>query len=128
MRVRRAALFLAAATAVPLFAAAVPASASPPHHGLALMFVVDQVSFEQLMAVPEFKALARTGGAGLMTDKVGTGDRERASYLTAGAGSVQNGDGRSSLLATRLQAQRRGAKDGRSRPRADEPTEGASPR
>jgi hypothetical protein len=59
---------------------------SPPRHGTVVVFVVEKVSFEELMSVPYFRALAARGGAGLMTTKVGGGDRVRASYRTLGAG------------------------------------------
>jgi hypothetical protein len=54
--------------------------------------VVDRVSFEELMSVPEFRQLARSGGAALMTTHVGSGNRESSSYLTIGAGAVTDGE------------------------------------
>jgi hypothetical protein len=45
--------------------------AEPPRPGLAILFVLDPVSFEDLLARPEFMNVARAGGAALMTTHVG---------------------------------------------------------
>jgi hypothetical protein len=87
----RAALLLSVAAVCPVFlpgraAAQVVGPASPPRHGTVVLFVVENVSFEDLMSVPYFRALAARGGAGLMTTKVGDADRSRSGYLTIGAG------------------------------------------
>jgi hypothetical protein len=58
---------------------------SSPRHGTVVLYVVENVSFEELMSVPYFRSLAR-GGAGLMTTKTGGGDRSPSSYRTIGAG------------------------------------------
>jgi hypothetical protein len=71
-------------------------------HGLAILVVTPPSSFEQLMLVSDFRALARAGGAGLMTTKVGSGDRTRAAYLTLSAGAIHSGDGAGGLLASTL--------------------------
>ena len=54
----------------------------------AIVLIEDRVSFEELMAVPQFRALARAGGAALMTTKTGAGDRTRSSYLTIENGAL----------------------------------------
>ncbi len=57
--------------------------------GRAVLFVLPGMSFAQAMTVPEFRQLARAGGAGLMTTAVPRGGDGRGSsrYLTIGAGS-----------------------------------------
>jgi hypothetical protein len=56
-------------------------------HGVVILFVIDRVSFEELLSVPEFAALARAGGAAL----VATSDRYRNDpekvYEALGSGS-----------------------------------------
>jgi len=79
-------------------------AAAPPRPGVAILFVEDHVSFEGAMSVPEFRALARAGGVGLMTTKVGTGDPTESSYLTIGAGAHVPGSGSPFLLARVLHA------------------------
>jgi hypothetical protein len=75
---------------------------APPRHGIAILLIVDQVSFEQEMAVPEFRALAGAGGAGLMTTHVGSGNRQTSAYLTIGSGAVNPSSGRPRVLADDL--------------------------
>jgi hypothetical protein len=88
---RRAALVLSAAAG--LASAAPPAFASfhqvgrPEVDRQALVFLVDAVSFEELLAVPEIRALARAGGAGLMSPRTVPGDAGPGAYLTLGAGA-----------------------------------------
>jgi hypothetical protein len=79
-------------------------SKGPPRPGVAILFVEDHVSFEEALSVPEFRALARAGGVGLMTTKVGTGDPTESSYLTIGAGAHVPGSGTRFLLARALHA------------------------
>src|SRR5204863_3578367 len=50
------------------------------------VFLVHGASFEQLMAIPEMRALARAGGAGLMSPRTVPGDRGPGAYLTLGTG------------------------------------------
>src|SRR5205814_4500614 len=90
MRGGRAALQLSLCAGLLVWPWSRPAFAPGIAHpqGQALLFLVDRVSFEELMAVPEFRQLARSGGAALMTTHVGTGNRESSSYLTIGAGTV----------------------------------------
>jgi hypothetical protein len=73
-----------------------------PRHGIAILLIVDQVSFEQEMSVPEFRALARAGGTGLMTTRVGSGQRQAAAYLTIGSGAVASDGVRRLVLADDL--------------------------
>ncbi len=72
----------------------------------AFLFLVDRVSFEEVLAVPQFRALARSGGAGLASFRPLPGDRGLGPYLTIGAGAqaevpmsrlAPGGDGVSSL-------------------------------
>jgi hypothetical protein len=62
------------------------ATAAEPRPPVA-MFIVDHMTFEQFMAVPEFRALARAGGAGLMTAVAPEGDLGPGAYLTLGTGA-----------------------------------------
>ena len=56
-----------------------------------LVFLVDRVSFEELLAVPEITALARAGGAALMSPRTVPGDRGPGAYLTLGTGTRSAG-------------------------------------
>jgi hypothetical protein len=114
-RVAPALLLLVSASAIlfgwslgPTGTAAASAS-GPPRPGVAVLFVVDRVSFEELMAVREFQALARAGGAGLMTTKVGSGDPTRAAYLTIGAGAIAPDGGPPFLVNEVLEGHRVGS-------------------
>jgi hypothetical protein len=73
----RAALLATAAFLLSVGLSAGPATraeaATVPRHGVVILFVIDGVSFEELLSVPEFASLARAGGAGLMA----TSDRYR---------------------------------------------------
>lgn len=51
-----------------------------------LVFLVDRVSFEELLAVEEVRALARRGGAALMSPVTPPGDLGGGAYLTLGTG------------------------------------------
>jgi len=81
--------------ALPLLAAALlvemarPASAAPARQ--AIVFLVHGASFEQLMAIPEMRALARAGGAALMSPRTVAGDRGPGAYLTLGTGVRSTG-------------------------------------
>ncbi len=55
---------------------------------MALILIEDRVSFDELMAVPEFQALARAGGAGLMATNQSYRDSKRDVYLALGAGAA----------------------------------------
>jgi len=88
-----AAVGLALLAAVALALPAAPALASLPQVGRpevdrqVLLFLVDAVSFEELLAVPEIRALARAGGAGLMSPRTVPGDAGPGAYLTLGTGA-----------------------------------------
>ena len=100
---RPSALLLAAVTVLLLVACAGPAAAAPPEPRQALLFLVDRVSFEELMAVPEFRQLARAGGAGLMTPSRSGGSQLRP-YRAIGDGTLPaSGLGRRTLLSAALQ-------------------------
>jgi hypothetical protein len=84
--------------AVGLAAALVPVAAWPasaqeqPEVDLqVVVFIIDRVSFEELLAVPQIRALARRGGAGLMTTRTASGDAGSGRYVTLGAGAVSAG-------------------------------------
>ncbi|MBI4260051.1 MAG: hypothetical protein HY658_05750 [Actinobacteria bacterium] len=90
---RRAALLglvVSLSAAIVLGAPPAPASAQrskPDVDRQVLVFIVDRVSFEELMAVEEVRLLARYGGAGLMSVRTVAGDRGPGTYLTLGAGA-----------------------------------------
>jgi hypothetical protein len=71
---------------------------------VAILFVLEPIPFDLAMEVPEFQALSKAGGAGLMTTKVGSGDPVASSYLTIGAGAHTPGRGTSFLMSTALRA------------------------
>lgn len=82
---------LLAAAAVPLAAgdgSALVQPAAPSGHRQAVVLLLDDVAFEELLAVPQFRQLARAGGAGLMTTNTGAERGEHEAYLAVGAGSV----------------------------------------
>jgi hypothetical protein len=79
---RLAVLPLAAAALV--IGARQPVSAAPSRQ--AVVFLVHGASFEQLMAITEMRALARAGGAALMSPRTVAGDRGPGAYLTLGTG------------------------------------------
>ena len=73
-------------TSTRLEAASIPPP--PPRTGVAVLFVEDRASFDELMAVPEFQALARAGGAGLMATNQSYRDDPHEVYLALGAGAA----------------------------------------
>jgi hypothetical protein len=80
----------AAAMLALLPATATPASAQivkPRVDKQVLLFLVDRVSLEDLLSVPEIAALARAGGAGLMSVRTVPGDPGGGAFLTLGAGT-----------------------------------------
>lgn len=83
---RRAALLVLAAA---LAASAGPAAAQAPDppRGRAFIFLIDRVSFEELLAVPEFLALARAGGAAMLGQRLHPDDEGLGPYLTIGSGA-----------------------------------------
>src|SRR5439155_19133022 len=90
VHVRRglAAAALAAATCsvLPTNAAAqVELSPAPPRQ--VALFLVSGMSFEQFMGVPQFRSLARAGGAGLMSFRTVRGDEGPGPVLTLNAGA-----------------------------------------
>jgi hypothetical protein len=52
-----------------------------------IMFLVDRVSFEELLSVPPIRALARAGGAALLSPLTAPGDEGPGAYLTLGTGT-----------------------------------------
>jgi hypothetical protein len=72
---------------------------SPPRHGQVLLFVVDRVSFEELLRVGQFRALAGTGGVALMATKAGPDRRELDSYAILGAGTRSDAPGDGHLMS-----------------------------
>ena len=52
----------------------------------AIVFLVDRVSFEELLSVPSVRALARAGGAALLSPLTVPADRGPGAYLTLGTG------------------------------------------
>jgi hypothetical protein len=52
-----------------------------------MVFLIDDTSFEQLMAVPEIQALARRGGSALMSTRTVQGDDGPGHVLTFGTGA-----------------------------------------
>ncbi len=79
---------LALLGAGPASASADRAAVSPGRK--AVLVLVREVSFEQLLAFPDYGALARSGGAGLMTDRAGSGNRWAAAYETVLNGTVSD--------------------------------------
>ncbi|MGH2572035.1 MAG: hypothetical protein ACRDGU_00850 [Actinomycetota bacterium] len=66
-----------------------------------VLFLVDNVSFEEMMAVPEFRRLSRAGGAGLMTSRMPAGPVRTSSVETILAGA---NEGDSGAMTRALQA------------------------
>jgi hypothetical protein len=58
----------------------------------AILFVVPGAPLTQVMAVPTFRQLARSGGVGLMTTAVPGPDQEQSGIFTMGAGSKVGSD------------------------------------
>lgn len=92
-RIRRNALLLLALGAyVALSAAPAAAQLGPPEvDRQVLLFLVDRVSFEEILAVPDIRALARAGGVALMSPRTAAGDDGSGAYLTLGAGARSKG-------------------------------------
>jgi hypothetical protein len=78
---------LAAVAAAGILLSASPASAVPGISRQTVVFLVHDVPFERFMGVQEFQALARAGGAALMTTLTAPGDRGPGAYVTLGAGA-----------------------------------------
>lgn len=87
---RRAVPLLAPALLLAALVSAPPSASAqvvkPVIDQQALVFLVDRVSFEELLSVPEIQALARAGGAALMTSNTVPGDQGPGAYLTLGTG------------------------------------------
>ncbi|MGQ0670521.1 MAG: hypothetical protein ACT4PO_12745, partial [Actinomycetota bacterium] len=94
-RIRGNALLLLALGAyVALSAAPAAAQLGPPEvDRQVLLFLVDRVSFEEILAVPDIRALARAGGVALMSPRTVVGDEGSGAYLTLGAGARSEGPG-----------------------------------
>ncbi|HEV8572906.1 MAG TPA: hypothetical protein VGR49_07665 [Actinomycetota bacterium] len=56
-----------------------------------IVFLLDRVSFEELLAAPAIRALARAGGAALLSPLTVPGDDGPGAYLTLGAGTRSAG-------------------------------------
>ena len=63
-----------------------------------IVFLVDRVSFEELLSVPPVRALARAGGAALLSPLTIDGDQGPGAYLTLGTG-VRSGAREPRVLA-----------------------------
>jgi hypothetical protein len=83
--VRKGLVVAALAAAIPAF---VPqtADATPPGRQVAV-FLVSGMTFEQFMRVPQFRSLARAGGAALMSFRTVRGDAGPGRVLTLGTGA-----------------------------------------
>jgi hypothetical protein len=79
----------ASAVAFVLLGGASGAEAAPvqARSGVVFLLVVDRVSFEELMAVPAFRQLARLGGSGLMATDQAYRDRVGDVYRALGSGA-----------------------------------------
>jgi hypothetical protein len=84
---RAAAALLIGAAMVPALAGTAGAQAPPAPAKRAILVIIDRVSFEEVMAVPEFRALARAGGAGLLSQRRHPDDGGLGPYLTLGTGA-----------------------------------------
>lgn len=69
------------------------AAAQASGQGRVVVFVLDPVSFEYLLEVPEFRDLSRAGGAGLMTTHAGEPDGASRPYLVIADGRVSTNGG-----------------------------------
>jgi hypothetical protein len=85
-----AALVIQASAAAVLLGGASRAEAAPvqARSGVVFLLVVDRVSFEELMAVPGFRQLARLGGSGLMATDQAYRDRVDDVYRALGSGAA----------------------------------------
>ena len=83
-----AALFALGSLTLALPNQAAAAALAPPRPGVALILIEDRVSFDALMAVPQFQALARAGGAGLMATNQSYRDDMHDVYLALGSGAA----------------------------------------
>ena len=82
-------------------------SSQPVRSVEAHIYIVGGVSFEEAMAIPEFRQLPTRAGIGLMTTKAGNENSPRASYLTVLNGRVTSAtDARVPLLLRELRANR----------------------
>lgn len=102
-RARAALLFLTTCGLV-LFAEA-SASSSPKapvrRHGVVILFVIDHVSFEELLSVSEFAGMARAGGAVLMASSDRYRNDSEKVYEALGSGAAPD-QGLRALLARTL--------------------------
>jgi hypothetical protein len=81
-------LLVAVATIAFLLLASPPGLADPaPRPGVVILLIEDRVSFEELMAVPGFRQLARSGGAALMATDQTYRSNPREVYLALGSGA-----------------------------------------
>jgi hypothetical protein len=101
----QAASLLALIASVLLLSAPRPAGGQAERaarRGTVILFLVDNVSFEELMAVPEFRGLSRSGGSALMAAPVPEGDRGRYSFSTIWSGTIDPGE--SEVVGSALQS------------------------
>ncbi|MEX2422318.1 MAG: hypothetical protein WD670_10940, partial [Actinomycetota bacterium] len=94
LRRRVISLLVLCACAGTLLAAAAPgaqAHEGEEHPRQAFLFLIDGASYEEMMAVPELRQLARVGGAGLLSIRTAAEDEGSGAYLTIGAGSRSAG-------------------------------------
>lgn len=82
-RVRRGASLLALLVALVALLPSPGVADGPAGADVVVVFVLGGVSFEEAMAVPEVRRLARLGGVGLMTTRARGADREEAAFLAA---------------------------------------------
>ncbi len=66
---------------------AVTAHSGEEHPKQVFLVLVDGASFEELVAVPEFRQLARAGGAGLLSVRTTDDDDGLGAYVTLGSGT-----------------------------------------
>jgi hypothetical protein len=79
-------LTVAAGIAIQHGSTAPAGAAQPSPQGRVIVFVLDPVSFEDLLGVPEFRDVARSGGSALMTTHVGEPDDASRPYLVIANG------------------------------------------
>ena len=64
------------------------ALATPPRHGTVIVFIVDRVSFEEAMAIPQFRAIATAGGAALVATSENYRGDESSVFQALGSGTA----------------------------------------
>jgi hypothetical protein len=64
------------------------ALAAPPRHGTVIVFIVDRVSFEEAMAIAQFRAIATGGGAALVATSEDYRGNESSVFQALGSGTA----------------------------------------